>query len=408
MNKKYKSKSNIQHFSLENNVNFNAAEKVVKKALILIEGTQFDSKKRKHEFSAERLEKIADNTNALIDSGSRLPLCLNHDKRTETTVGDIEGNVYVDNIREDNLPNPKMKDLIGKLGLFANEVVIKSKKTIEQFKEGLISTISGGLDVSDDTLREVSIVPCSAIRGAALFRSHNFSDAQPLTFDDIEQQDSEIEEVKTQYIELTENLWELTQNILMCDPDELDGNDPNQLIQQAISDFCDRYMSLVGMGQEDEMNEQDNDPRLMQNQGANPNYGGGGQYIQTKPNAQGKFNFSYPVAAFSMAEMEKISEFGIGESIKRLGEGVVKDLGKTGKSFKSGYQSGIKRGSMSLKTKTPTLVTKAKSIGKGLRQGVKRLNKTNTGRVAGLGIGVGAGTVAGLNIRKRMKNNNNN
>ena len=389
------------NFSLEDNV-------LKKRGLILVEGDHTDSKKRGHTFTPERLERIVENTNNFLSKGSRLPILLDHNKSQSHVVGDLNSELRLEEITKENLPNAKFKHLIGKLGIFVDEILIKSKDAIKQAKENLLTTVSPGLDVSTDIIREISYTPNPAITGLMTFRSHNFSEQQPLTFDDIEQQDNEIEEVKTQYIELTENLWELTQNILMCDPDELDGNDPNQLIQQAISDFCDRYMGLVGMGQEDEMNEQDSDPRLMQNQGANPNYGGGGQYIQTKPNAQGRFNFSYPVAAFSMAEMEKISEFGIGESIKRLGEGVVKDLGKTGKSFKSGYQSGIKRGSMSLKTKTPTLVTKAKSIGKGLRQGVKRLNKTNTGRIAGLGIGVGAGTVAGLNIRKRMINNNNN
>lgn len=72
--------------------------------LILVEGTHTDSKKKVHTFSRNRLFKIAENTNALFDSGATIPVLDNHNKSTKDTLGSLESGVRLEVITEDNLP----------------------------------------------------------------------------------------------------------------------------------------------------------------------------------------------------------------------------------------------------------------------------------------------------------------
>jgi hypothetical protein len=294
-----------------------------KRALILVEGVHIDSNKRKHEFNSDRIEKIADNTNTLFNQGANIPLLADHNKTVNSALGNLESPVYVEMITEDNLPNKKARHLLGKLGIFADEIVVKSKDAIDKVANNIVNTISAGLDISTDTIREISLTPTPAILGMSLYKSHlantaNFEDSGALTFDDLDNNNDQMSQMEEMYGELTAKLWTLTKNIQMADEDMLQGNDPMMLQEQAIQDFVDRFMDLIGANDQEENQEQYQDPRLQQQGGGqNPQQSMGVVNSNSRMN-QRAFSSDFPVAAFSMSEMEHINaEFGRGKDKKK-------------------------------------------------------------------------------------------
>lgn len=305
-------------------------EILTKKALILVEGEHVDSKKRKHYFGADRIESIANNTNTLFNQGANIPLLADHDKAVKSTLGNLESPVYVEIITEENLPNKRAKHLLGKLGIFTEEISIKTKDAIEKVAKNIVNTISAGLDISTDTIREISLTPTPAILGMSLYKSHlgNIDfESSALTFDDLDNSDDEMQQMEEEYESLTNKLWELTKNIQFADEEMLQGNDPMQLQEQAINDFVERFMQLIGANEEEEMQEESQDPRMMkQSMGSNPNrtgmYPGGGK----------AFSSSIPLAAFSMSEMEKLNtaNFGRGKDKRKINSKNKKQMKKQG------------------------------------------------------------------------------
>lgn len=300
------------------NSNYEVTNNVLKKkGLILIEGTQTDSKGRKHTFSADRLHDIVFNTNELISTGARIPLLEDHQKLQDKVVGDLTGTLRAEVITEDNLPDARFKSLIGKVGIFVDEMSIKSQRAIQQAKEGLLSTISSGLDPITNIIREVSFTPTPAINGCVTFKSANFSDGKThaLTFDELRSSKKELSEIEEEATALWNDLWEITTNIQTAEDSTFEsyGADANELQMLALEQFNEAFLELIGMNAEEEELEKSVDPRTNQ-QGLNPNAG-----------YSGKFNREEftPIAAFSLAEFEQhfsngessIAEFGYRKAI---------------------------------------------------------------------------------------------
>ena len=73
-----------------------SSDRIEKAALLMVEGEHVDSKSRRHEFSASRVEEIAKNTNQLLSSGGRVPWQKDHSKRQDDNIGDLTGQVEAD------------------------------------------------------------------------------------------------------------------------------------------------------------------------------------------------------------------------------------------------------------------------------------------------------------------------
>jgi hypothetical protein len=328
-----------------------------KKALVLVAGKHRDNKQRWHEFSEDRLHRIAKNSNAMFQQGTRIPLLKDHNKTQDSVVGDIDSYFEVREITEENLPNPKHKHLIGKLGLFVDNIVVRSKAAIEQAKEGLLSTISPGIDILTDTIREVSFTPTPAIVGLSMFNRYNnrhnlayFAEdqqamlgmqqgnqnnnqSQALSFDELEQEESDLSEIKSNFEDLCAKLWQLTQNVLSLPDEILQGLDKQQLVEEITSQFFERYNALIGMDQEEEMGDYQ-DPRMMMNSPMYPGMGGvanalqgGGLPTGNRPGTA--YSAGIPLACFSMAQMEEalasmtpeeLAEFGYRQAFGFLGK----------------------------------------------------------------------------------------
>jgi hypothetical protein len=244
MKKFSKDKRSVVHFSTGyTSANFNELEdgSVEKKALVLVEGAHRDSKGRDHVFSQDRIFTIVDNTNSQYNNGARIPILKEHQKHVDQICGDVNSPFEARIITEDDLPNPRAKHLLGKLGVFCNSMVIKAKDVVEKVKTNLIKELSPGVDVARDVIREVSLVAHPAIQGLALY-SMNGNNA--LTFDEMEHEEGSDEEMREEYDELCEKFYTLMQNILGAPEEALGGTDPYQLLEQAFSDFVERLRLL--------------------------------------------------------------------------------------------------------------------------------------------------------------------
>ena len=383
--------------------------KIIKKGLVLIEGTHVDSKKRTHTFSPARIREIVSNSNALF-ANTRIPVLMDHKKEQSSVIGDVESQFQCTTINESNFPGADDKGLTGKLGIFVNQIAIKSGEAIRQLNEGLLNTLSPGIDVVSNAIREISATPNPAIANLRLFKRAEF-ESDALTFDDLENSDDMLDKIRNQYEDLTNKLWELTETIQTIDEQALNGQSREEVQYQAINDFATRFLTLIGSGQEEQ------DPMMQEaNGGAYPNQttsnqvqGGQQNWGMPPNNPNARYASGLPIAAFSMAEMEAVNraEFGLIDGAKNLGKRVINRVGKDAGDVK---QSFVNKVAQQKQVKAGRL----RKYGSATYQAGKTALKTKTGK--GLAIGTGAlvgtglavGAYRGLSGKKQTVVNNYN
>lgn len=229
----------------------------IKRALIFVEGQHKDSQGRFHIFDTERVNKYVDNTNDFLRSGGRLPLQKDHKKNQDNTLGDVEGELYTKVIEEEDLPNKKYKHLLGKLGVFTDYIVVKSKEAIQGIQEGLIKTLSPGLDPSTESFIEISATPTPAIIGPAFF-SRTSAEVEDILYfnsvideDEIEDEDedeaedipkmysfeekevSSLEYLQSTYAQLTSSLFYILYSLYSSEEEELAANEIDDPISKS-------------------------------------------------------------------------------------------------------------------------------------------------------------------------------
>jgi hypothetical protein len=220
---------------------------VVKKALILVEGNHVDSQGRPHRFPAERVFQIAENTNHWFNQGNRIPWLTDHKKTQWDTIGDLDGAVEVRRVTKADVTDPRCSHLIGKLGIFADKLVGRGKQVVEKVRDGLISTLSPGLDIAVDIIKEVSATPTPAIAGLRIFSRRKKNADFALTWDEAEEESLDSDELYQQFMELAETYWDLALQISERSEEELQGQDPQQLQMNALQGFMERIAGLVGL-----------------------------------------------------------------------------------------------------------------------------------------------------------------
>jgi hypothetical protein len=383
--------------------------KIIKKGLVLIEGTHVDSKKRTHTFSPARIREIVSNSNALF-ANTRIPVLMDHKKEQSSVIGDVESQFQCTTINESNFPGADDKGLTGKLGIFVNQIAIKSGEAIRQLNEGLLNTLSPGIDVVSNAIREISATPNPAIANLRLFKRAEF-ESDALTFDDLENSDDMLDKIRNQYEDLTNKLWELTETIQTIDEQALNGQSREEVQYQAINDFATRFLTLIGSGEEEQ------DPMMQEaNGGAYPNQTTSNQaqgqqqnWGMPPNNPNARYASGLPIAAFSMAEMEAVNraEFGLIDGAKNLGKRVINRVGKDAGDVK---QSFVNKVAQQKQVKAGRL----RKYGSATYQAGKTALKTKTGK--GLAIGTGAlvgtglavGAYRGLSGKKQTVVNNYN
>jgi hypothetical protein len=233
----------------------------IKKALVAVEGEFKDSDGRPHSFSPDRLETIAEHTNRALEEGQIVPLCTDHEKKVSNTVGGVEGKAYTKVIQESDLPNPRAKHLVGKLGLFLDDVVVKAKDAVDKVRNGIVTSVSMGLnlDPKEHRIIELSLVPIPAIPNMGLFQyagfgntaSFNFNsmdDNNVFTWEDLESNEQTLEDLKEEYDDLNEKLWKLLNNIYTSESiDITDVTMLKQYVYTALNGFSLRVVDLLGL-----------------------------------------------------------------------------------------------------------------------------------------------------------------
>ena len=231
---------------------------VTKDAILMLEGTLPDSKGIVHTFTVERLTNIAANTNAALEDGIKLPLLLEHNKTALATVGNgNNAELYVKTVTQEDIQkiNPKATKLLGKVALFVRNLVIQTPEVVEKVLEGTASSVSMGLDLLTDSLKEISLVGIPAWEHATLYAKHTGETTKfsALTWDEDEETDKDLEEKEEEYEKLTEQLWSFIRNIYTANEAELKGKDPNQLIDVTLYGFVERVKKLLDINNEEEV-----------------------------------------------------------------------------------------------------------------------------------------------------------
>jgi hypothetical protein len=224
-------------------------EAVVKRGLIMVEGIHVDSKKRRHEFPAERVQRIFNNTIDFLSKGGRVPWQKDHQKTQDHNIGDLEFEAPEDlelrPVTEDDLPNPRLNHLIGKLGIFANRLVAKGEQAVQDVMSKRIKTLSPGIDVAVDIIREISATPTPAIVGLSVFGRHDPEAKFALTLEEAEQSQQDMDALKESCEAQFELLWTVYESASKASEDELQGSPPEDYIAQALQEFSGRLEELL-------------------------------------------------------------------------------------------------------------------------------------------------------------------
>jgi len=231
---------------------------VVKNALVAVEGSFKDSSGTPHVFTPERLYTIAEHTNMALNQGVQIPVCKDHKKDMSNVVGHLDdtSEVYVKRIEFSDLPNPKpAPELLGKLGLFMKGVAIKASEAVEQVKSGIAKYVSMGLnlDPKEHRIMELSLVSIPAIKHMSLFSARlpvaKFSDAESnvaITWEQLEESQRSIDDLKENYEELTGNLWTILENIYSSPAVDLGSiEEAAQYVMAGLNGFAERIMALL-------------------------------------------------------------------------------------------------------------------------------------------------------------------
>jgi hypothetical protein len=220
--------------------------KIVKSALVMVEGHHRDSNNRDHVFSAARVKRIAERTNEWLTRGGRVPWQRDHKKGQANNIGDLEGTLEVRRITEADLPNPRLTDLIGKVGAFTTALVAKGKDVVGEVLAGRIKTLSPGIDIENDIIKEVSATPTPAIVGLSTFKKAEAKFA--LTLAEAEAEEEQEDQLEESLKELAENVAQTATSIMSATDEDLQGASPEELLYQLVQDAADRIATTLGLG----------------------------------------------------------------------------------------------------------------------------------------------------------------
>ena len=220
---------------------------LIKNALVLIEGTHKDNQGVIHEFPSDRILRIAQRTNAAMSQGVEIPLMTDHSKQLIGDNGELKKlGVFVSPfecrvIREEDLPNPKMRHLLGKLGAFSRAKILNK---VNEVQSKLINLLSPGVDLRSERLAEVSAVAFPAIHGPALFAAPAVQD---LSFASVKEEQEMFKKQREDLDDAFEIFVQTLQRIQRASPEQLATISPEQLLLSAIDAFSIELKERLGI-----------------------------------------------------------------------------------------------------------------------------------------------------------------
>jgi hypothetical protein len=245
-----------------------------KKILIMPAGRHKSNDGREHNITPEDIQEYAYNTNLAMDRGVELPLIFDHAKKSIredgklAKFGEVISDIVCRVVTERDLPNPKMRHLLGEVAAFA-EVEIRDR--VSDVQKGLIKLLSPGLNLEEKRFVEVSSVLFPAIHGPALFSA-------ALDYKTIRKQSEEFGQTERLLDPRYADFLSALRNIDSADNEQLFGNDKNALRLQAINDFRADLVEVLGL---DELRIQ---PERLEDTGYNPDPYGRQLFNPINPN----------------------------------------------------------------------------------------------------------------------------
>ena len=220
---------------------------ISKKALIIVEGKHTDNSGKGHVFTPDDIEWFANSTNDFIDSGGRIPWQEDHNKSQKHNIGDLESYIETRVITAEDLPDPKLRTLVGKVGAFATNLVGKGKDVVEQIKAGRIKTLSPGIDMATGIIREISATPTPAIVGMSVFSRSSAKGSNATTWEEAESvkeiDDSLRGRIRADYRCALEHLFKHPQ----ASEEEVPLNNREGMFDDALEGFAKRFTELLGV-----------------------------------------------------------------------------------------------------------------------------------------------------------------
>lgn len=359
---------------------FSEPKELVKEGLLFYSSTTaeplVDSKGNAHNVTPDDIKALAHNTNEYLKL-TDIYVFKEHDRDPETALGLISdsGCFEAKEITEDIATvHPKLKPLVGRWGLFCNNVKLVNENIIDKVSKGLSKSVSIGADLVNKVVKELSITSTPAAAGSSLFSSNktkitNFNvDTTAVTLEEAIQEKEDDEQLKSEAIELLCKFMAVVENIVAMSDEDL-GNyqvaSKDELYQSQLEAFMMMLDEKINPFNEMVDQDQQVDPRMQPQQA----------------------QYSFPLAITTFDEMDQyISEYGLGSILKKVGTKVSGSLiGKSASTaaggFKSGFQSGkglgkVKSaiGGAGSSLKKSGLATKlTNKLQSGLNKGAKKL-----------------------------------
>lgn len=230
-----------------------------------------DSRKKAHNFSPDKIYELVSNTNKHFDmSEIGIPVLTEHQKNINNVVGFIESPVEARVIDETYTKgNPKLKHLLGRVGVFVKDVVIKTPEIIDRMKRGLAKTVSAGIDLDSFSIKELSLVALPAIPNATLYSYHG-SKSTPnmkkiknknlliakgitntsnyaLSLEEALNESQSIEEQREEAMKIFSAFLKVVEDANQMDEEEMSSmgiQDPSEPIQSAVDDLSMRLTEM--------------------------------------------------------------------------------------------------------------------------------------------------------------------
>lgn len=292
---------------------FNESKELIKEGLLFYSSNEnnplIDSNGISHNISSEDIKELANNTNKYLEL-TDIYVYKDHVRDPEYALGLISGSGCFEakEITEEMATTyTKLKPLVGRWGLFCNNIKLTNEHIIDKVSKGLSKSVSIGADLVKKIVKELSITGTPAAPGSALFSTQlsnitKFMDTAAVTLEEALQTTDDNEELKSEAIELLCTFLSVVSNISAMSDEDL-GNyqvaSKEELYQSQLETFMSLLDEKINPFDIPELNQQQLDPRM-------------------QPQMQ---QYSYPLTITTFNEMDEyISEYGfIGNAVKMAG-----------------------------------------------------------------------------------------
>ena len=228
-------------------------------ALLFTEGEFVDGVGKQGKYSKADLSRIVRATKKYYDNGGSIPVFeSNHDfdggYQNGNKIGAlaVDEGLTVEEITEDNLPDPRFTDLIGRHGIFGYGLITRTD-AVERYQQMLIKPLSIAFDPSGQwtegnkwAIFEVSAVPWGAVRGAMFFGRYPIRMA--LTLDGaIAERSAPASMPDDRLMELLFTFERVVESIRNTTEEELLGRDRTELMRSAVADLSSKLTEMLGV-----------------------------------------------------------------------------------------------------------------------------------------------------------------